>query len=131
MESDKTENEEPKDAGEGTPVCIRCFRPVDPLSHYCPHCGQATGQLTPYIPFVNIPWETCIWGQIWRQIWSRDVSLPGRAFRLFMIVWNVPVMLIGLPVMLIGLFFRSGHKSEKEEPQPETESDEDKSPVAD
>lgn len=120
MEIDKTENEEPKDAGEGTPVCMRCFRPVDPLAHYCPHCGEATGQLTPYIPFVSIPWETRIWGQIWRQIWSRDVSLPGRVFRLFMVVWNVPVM-------LIGLFFKSGQKSEKNQRQPEAESDEGES----
>jgi hypothetical protein len=124
MEPDKIEDEKSKDSGDGTPVCIRCFRPVDPLAHYCPHCGEATGQLTQYLPFVSIPWETRIWGQMWRQIWSRDVSLPGRAFRLFMIVWNVPVM-------LIGLFFKSGRKPEKKCLQPETESNGGKSPAAD
>ena len=107
MEPDQIEHEDPKDASEGTPVCIRCFRPVDPLAHYCPHCGQASGQLTPYIPYLSIPWETRIWGQVWRQIWSRDVSWPGRVFRLFMIVWNVPFM-------LIGLLFGSGQEPQKE-----------------
>lgn len=116
MESNQIEREGPKDAGDGTPVCLRCFRPIDPLVHYCPHCGEATGQLTHYIPFVNIPWQTRVWGQVWRQVWSRDVSLAGRAFRLFMVVWNVPVM-------LIGLFFRSGQKPEKKHCQPETEPD--------
>jgi hypothetical protein len=88
--------EEPDRSDDGTPLCLRCFEPVDPLAYYCQHCGEATGQFTHYIPFVNIPWQTRIWGQVWRQIWSLDVSLPGRAFRLFMVIWDVPVMLIGL-----------------------------------
>ncbi|UCC96955.1 MAG: hypothetical protein JSW66_14055 [Phycisphaerales bacterium] len=96
MGPDQIEDEQVKDTGDGTPVCLRCFRPVDPIAHYCPHCGEATGQFTHYLPFESIPWLTRVWGQVWRQIWSRDVSLSGRAFRLFMVVWNVPVMLIGL-----------------------------------
>jgi len=82
--------------GVEMPVCIRCFRPVDPLAHYCPNCGAATGQLTHYLPFVNIRWQASVWGQAWRQIGYRDVSLAGRLFRLLMIVWNAPIMLIGL-----------------------------------
>ncbi len=78
------------------PVCLRCLEPVDPANHYCPYCGEATGQLTPYIPFVNIPWQTRIWGRMWRQTWSSELSIVNRLFRLFMIVWNVPVMLLGL-----------------------------------
>ncbi|MBN1507047.1 MAG: hypothetical protein JW955_09385 [Sedimentisphaerales bacterium] len=79
-----------------TPLCLRCLRPVDPHAYYCPNCGEATGQLTPYIPFVNIPWQVDIWGQMWRQVWSPRVSIPGRIFRLLMIVWNVPILLVGL-----------------------------------
>jgi hypothetical protein len=120
MEPDKIEVEEPKDSGDGTPVCLRCFRQVDPLAHYCPHCGEATGQLTQYIPYVSIPWETRVWGQMWRQIWSRDVSLLGRLFRLFMIVWNVPFM-------LIGLLFGSGQEPQ-EEHENDTEPDEGEAP---
>lgn len=95
-----------EDAGEGTPVCIKCFRPVDPLANYCSHCGGATGNFTHYLPFVNIRWQASVWGQAWRQTWSRDVSIPGRLFRAFMIIWNVPIM-------LIGVCFRPG----REEPQ--------------
>jgi len=57
MESSQIEHEEPDNSGDGTAVCIRCFQPVDPLAHYCPHCGEATGRFTHYIPFVNIPWQ--------------------------------------------------------------------------
>jgi hypothetical protein len=96
MKMDQIEHEKPDNSGDETPVCLRCFQPVDPLAHYCSHCGEATGRFTHYIPFVNIPWQTRIWGRVWRQIWSGDISLPGRIFRLFMIVWNVPVLLIGL-----------------------------------
>ncbi len=95
-ESDNTRIEEDGNQGPPTPVCLRCLRPVDPVFHYCPHCGEATGRFTTYLPFEQIPWETRIWGQMWRQLWSRNVSIPGRLLRLFMIVWAAPVLLIGL-----------------------------------
>ncbi len=98
------DNERPGEVDEEVPVCIRCFRPVDPVAHYCPHCGAATGTFTHYLPFVNIPWQASVWGQTWRQMRSPEVSWPGRLFRLFMIVWNVPVM-------LIGLLFRPGRET--------------------
>lgn len=78
------------------PVCLSCFNPVDPLVHYCPNCGEATGQFTHYLPFINIPWQTHVWGQMWRQVWSSDISLTGRLLRLLMIIWYVPILLIGL-----------------------------------
>lgn len=53
--------------------------------------------------------QTQIWGRMWRQLWSRNVSLPGRLLRLFMIVWAAPIL-------LIGLLFRGRHKPEREEP---------------
>lgn len=97
-----------EDEGEGVPVCISCFEPVSPLHHYCPHCGEACGQFTQYIPFVNLRWRASVWGRIWRQVWSRDVSIPGRLFRFIMIV-------LWAPIMLIGLFFRINWKTEKEQ----------------
>jgi hypothetical protein len=33
---------------------------------------------------------------MWRQVWSREVSVPGSVLRLFLIVYYVPVLLIGL-----------------------------------
>ena len=109
MESENIEERDMvEEEGEGTPICIRCMKPVDPLHYYCPHCGEASGQLTQYLPFVNIRWQANVWGRIWRQVWSRDVSIPGRLFRFIMIIWNVPIM-------LIGLLFRENQKTEKEQ----------------
>jgi len=86
------------------PLCLKCLRPVDPLYYYCSHCGEATGQLTPYIPFVNIPWQTRIWGQMWQQLWSSDISFAGRLFRLLMIILFAPILLVGLiPKLWQGL----------------------------
>ena len=106
MESENIEKKEIVEEGDGTPVCIVCMRPIDPLAHYCPNCGEASGQFTKYLPFVNLRWQASVWGKIWRQIWSRDVSIPGRLFRFIMIVWCVPIM-------LIGLLFRINWKTKK------------------
>jgi hypothetical protein len=96
MEPDENVQEESNGQEEEIPLCLRCLQPVDPRYHYCPHCGEAVGQLTPYLPFVNIPWQTRIWGQMWQQVWSSDTSSLGRLFRILMIVWNVPWLLIGI-----------------------------------
>ncbi len=96
MEPDEIELNESEGQEMETPLCLKCLQPVDPLYHYCPNCGEATGKLTTYLPFVNIPWQTRIWGQMWQQLWSSEISFTGKIFRLFMIVWNVPVMLIGI-----------------------------------
>ncbi len=104
------------DLQEGTPVCIKCFQPVDPFAHYCSNCGGATGKFTHYLPFINIRWQASVWGQAWRQVWSRDVSIPGRLFRLIMIIWNVPIM-------LLGLLFKSSREMETVQCQHGTEPD--------
>jgi hypothetical protein len=106
MEADEKMEPELNSKEVEIPLCLRCMQPVDPLAHYCPNCGQAVGQLTPYIPYVNIPWETRIWGQMWEQVWSKKTSLAGRLVRLLMIVWNVPVMLLGLIPILWHRFKR-------------------------
>lgn len=98
MVEDNTTAEEVENQGPQVPLCLRCLQPVDPVAHYCPNCGEATGQFTPYLPFESIPWQTHIWGQAWRQAWSRNVSLPGRLLRLFMIVLGAPALLLGLLV---------------------------------
>lgn len=89
---------------EEVPVCLNCFEPVEPTHHYCPHCGRTTGQLTPYIPFLNIAWQAEVWGKMWRQIGSREVSLLGKLVRIFMVIWF-------MPVLLIGLLFRSSREA--------------------
>ena len=72
------------------------MHPVDPLYHYCPNCGFTIGQLTPVMPYESIRWQANIWGMIWRQLWSKEVSFAGKLFRLFMIIWFVPVILLGI-----------------------------------
>ncbi len=91
-----------EDKGEtkDIPLCLNCARPVDPLSHYCPHCGEATGQLTPYIPFVNLRMQVSFYGQLWRQLWFGRISFLGRVFRLIMLVVLVPFVLLVLPFVL-------------------------------
>ena len=96
MESEIKKNSENNHQEEETPLCLNCLRPVNPLYHYCPHCGRAVGQLTPIMPYESIRWQVDIWGRMWRQLWSRDISFAGKLFRLFMIIWNVPIMLVGL-----------------------------------
>lgn len=102
------------DVGEGSPVCIKCFRPVDPFAHYCSHCGGATGNFTHYLPFTNLRWQVDVWVQTWHQIGYKEVSIPGRLIRLLMILWQMPIM---LPIMLLGLLFRSKNEVEKEQCQ--------------
>ncbi len=102
---DTTENE-----AKETPLCLKCLQPVDPLMHYCPNCGEAVGQLTPYIPFVNIRFNYSIFSTMWKKIWEgKDTGVFAKIFYLFLIVLCAPIMLIGLPFVLF----------KKEKPNPD------------
>jgi len=88
--------------GEGTPLCTRCGRPYLVGQYYCEHCGEAVGNVTPYVPYVNIPFNYRPFGEIWRRL----KEPAGRAFRvlafyLLFLVLFVPLMLI---VALVYLF---------------------------
>jgi hypothetical protein len=96
MESEIEGHKDSSRHEQENPLCLNCLQPVNPLHHYCPHCGRAVGQLTPIMPYESIRWQADIWGRMWRQLWSRNVSFVGKLFRLLMIIWNVPVMLVGL-----------------------------------
>jgi hypothetical protein len=104
MEPENVEEIETADEeGPAGPVCIGCMVPVDPLDYYCPNCGEASGQLTQYIPFLNIRWMARVYGKMWRQLRSRDISILGRFFRVIIIVWCAPII-------LVGLFFKENSK---------------------
>ena len=63
-----------------TPVCVNCLAPVeDAKQHYCPHCGNVTGEFTRYIPFVNIRFNYSILGTLWRNITAADTPLAKKA----------------------------------------------------
>ena len=106
MNKENTERDENSEHIEETPVCLRCCRPVDPLAHYCSHCGEASGKFTTYLPYECIPWEARIFGQMWNQVWSRDVPVPGRLFRFLFLVWFCPFILIALVPKLWQAFIR-------------------------
>ncbi|HUT60643.1 MAG TPA: hypothetical protein VNA25_22590 [Phycisphaerae bacterium] len=83
------------------PVCLNCLTPVDPLQHYCPKCGQTVGQLSPYIPFVNIPYNMQPFGRMWRRTWySTKRSFGTKLLYFLMLVMFAPVIFIGLPFVL-------------------------------
>jgi hypothetical protein len=56
------EQEEDKE----TPLCIHCMSEVSRNSYYCKKCGMDSGQLTPYIPFVNIRFLAQFYVVMWR-----------------------------------------------------------------
>lgn len=63
------------------PLCIGCLEPVAPLTHYCGKCGECVGQLSPYIPFVNIPYYARFFGKLWKRVWrTPGISIPRRVF---------------------------------------------------
>jgi hypothetical protein len=56
-------------------VCVTCLEPVvSPRQHYCPKCGGITGELTGYIPFVNIQFECSIFDTLWKRLLSEGSS---------------------------------------------------------
>jgi hypothetical protein len=85
-----------------TPICLNCTKPVEnPNLHYCPHCGNVTGEYTRYIPFVNIQFNYSIFWSLWSKLNNTKVSLPVRVFYLFMIMMLAPIMLVvGIPIRL-------------------------------
>jgi hypothetical protein len=93
------------------PLCLHCLEPYEPLvQHYCPKCGNAVGQLTPNIPFVNIPFEFEFWGRLWKAVWS---PRQGRyIFRVMALVLFVsffwPILLVGMPLILFARKGSSG-----------------------
>jgi hypothetical protein len=96
MGIEEEKHDESQEPIQDVPVCLNCMNPVVPFYHYCPNCGFAIGQLTPVMPYESLRWQANIWGMIWRQLWSKEVSFAGKLFRLFMIIWFVPVILLGI-----------------------------------
>ena len=90
---------------DARPVCLRCLEPCDPRQYYCDKCGSydVINPLTPYIAFVNIPFNYSIFLTMWRKIWyDKDTAAVSRVCYLLMITMFVPIFLvIGLPLVPI------------------------------
>jgi hypothetical protein len=82
------------------PLCLNCIRPVSPLDHYCPHCGQSVGQLTPYLPYEGIWFNAGMWGKLWDRLWYKNVDTVARkCFFFFLILIGTPILLLALPTV--------------------------------
>jgi len=104
---------------DGVPLCTRCLRPYDPLAYYCPHCGNAVGTLTPYIPYVNIRFEVDFYGALWRRIWDPHTHLLRRLAYALPVLLCAPLLLLALPFVLVGAWGTRRHDSEATAPPEE------------
>jgi predicted amidophosphoribosyltransferase len=83
------------------PLCLNCLQPYDPLLHYCPKCGAAVGQLTPYIPFVSIGYQCEFWGRLWKKLWSRQQGhVLVRILGVVLILLFMPILLLAIPFVI-------------------------------
>ncbi len=86
------------ESDERVALCAHCLTPFSVSQHYCEKCGEAVGQFTPYIPFVNIRFNYSIFAKMWHKIWfEKESCLCWKLFYLFLIVCVAPIMLVGLP----------------------------------
>jgi predicted amidophosphoribosyltransferase len=82
---------------DAVPVCLGCLRPVSPLQHYCAHCGSCVGQLTPYLPFEQIPYYAGFFGRLWKRVWLEQGTRAWRRVGYFVLMAVLePVMLLAL-----------------------------------
>jgi hypothetical protein len=96
--------------GDAKALCLNCSRPVDnPSQHYCPNCGNITGEYTRYIPFVNIRYNYSIFGKIWFTLKNPDAAMSKRILCFLLILICPPLMLfyvLALPIILCGALKR-------------------------
>ena len=98
------------DTSEGQPLCPKCLEPFSPMEYYCRKCGGPVGKLTPYIPFVNIPFNYSVFGKMWQKVWYEESGLPMKVACLFFMVLFVPIMFLGLPFLIWDKFHKRRDK---------------------
>jgi len=77
------------------PVCTNCLEPIlDPRQHYCPKCGNVTGEYTRYIPFVNIQFQYSIFGKMWSNVKSTEKPLLTKVASLLIVGVIAPAILV-------------------------------------
>jgi hypothetical protein len=119
---DKIDKDERTDeASQSQPLCPGCLEPINPLDYYCPKCGEAASQFTPYMPFVNIRFNYSIFGRLWRNCWDEKTTVLTKVISAAMILLFVPIMLIGLPFAIRDKLLKRKNRSvsspeEKQQP---------------
>jgi hypothetical protein len=100
-ETEIAETDETMLAHDATPVCPHCLAQISPLDDYCGRCGEAVGQLTGIIPFVNIRFQTNFYGKLWRKVWyEEDVPVLTQTMCMLCILLLAPFMFVGLPIVI-------------------------------
>ena len=100
------------DLQDASPACPHCLTPFSEADYYCQNCGEAVGQLTGYIPFVNIRFIANFYGKLWRKGWyGKSAWFGTRLFCLVLVFAFAPIMLIGLPFVLWEYLQRRRSKS--------------------
>jgi hypothetical protein len=85
------------------PLCLHCLEAVSVLDHYCPHCGEAVGQYTPNIPFVNIGFQVSFWDRLLGRLWEgKEEGRGARLIALVLIIFAAPIMLAVLPFVVLA-----------------------------
>ena len=96
---------------DAVPVCLKCLTPHSALKHYCENCGETVGQLTPYVPYLNIPYNYSIFGRMWKRAFvEQGVPIASRVLYVFMLLVlmliYVPMPILVMTIMLTVLSFR-------------------------
>ncbi|MBT3379409.1 MAG: hypothetical protein HN742_32805 [Lentisphaerae bacterium] len=101
-------------------LCENCLSPrASPDQHYCPTCGNATGDFTRYIPFVNIRFNYSLLPALWRKLTSTDEPLRSRIIALLVLLLIAPAMLaVGVPFLLYAKLWKKPDEPAKEPAPP-------------
>jgi len=91
-----------------TQVCARCMRLVSASTYYCPHCGNAVNTLTPYLPFVNIPFYANFCGALWRATTEPDTTASRQAVSFLVLLICTPLVFLVLLAKVFGCVLSLG-----------------------
>ena len=105
LSTDEDADHNPQEDPAATPVCLGCLTPFDRLQHYCGHCGTVVGQFTPYIPYLNSPFNYSLYDRMWTRLWyPQGESVARRKVYVIMLIVlafvHIPVwiLLLGIPL---------------------------------
>jgi len=108
LDGDEEAGEVEEETSEG-PACTKCLAPVaDDSQHYCPECGSAIGEFTPYVPFVNIRFNCSLFATLWHKLKDPEVPIahkfiPAVVLLLFApLLAGVPYLFYWLPLLVYG-----------------------------
>jgi hypothetical protein len=97
------------------PCCTGCGRPYRPGQYYCEHCGTGVGERTPYVPYVNIPFNYGPFVHAWRGLKGLEPASYDQKtlYVLLLLLTHWVVFLIGLPFVAAAWWRRRKTRGEK------------------